>query len=353
MKLLLTIIAINLLLVNQGFAQIIKDKKQFATNLALIFEQRENGFDSLIVEEIDGAFQPSIILPGATECFISYNSVFVADFVYKDSATAVSFYRELKDLLNLSASFYHAKVKFNKIYPNDSFFETFYFSDSLIFTNEGSTIQLIADTPEYEQDEEEDDDEEYDEFDYMDEEEQITEQEESTYTVNLNIRPGKSTCTYIASAPRINDKELNTFISAVAFGKDTALKAIRTNPRTLQPGMILYDSNIGLKGFKTEIKEIRKKEVSGINVSVSKKYFTDENSFLISADSMIQKLSSALPSTYCFEIFDGLVEFKPIPFLNPSGNEAVIELRYSQESDKKNEYLIELYIHRKQTITNG
>lgn len=350
MKLLITIIAVNLLLINPALTQIIKDKKQFATNLALIFEQRENGFDSLIVKEIDGAFQSRIILPGATECFISYNSVFVADFVYKDSATAVSFYRELKDLLNLSASFYHAKVKFNKVYPDDPFFETFYFSDSLIFTNEGSSIQLIADTPEYEQDEEED---EYDEFDYMDEEEQITEQKESTYTVNLNIRPGKSTCTYIASAPRINDNELNKFISTVAFGKDTALKAIRTNQRTLQPGIILYDSNIGLKGFKTEIKEIRKKEVSGINVSVSKKYFTNEKSFLTSADSLIQKLSSALPSTYCFEIFDGLVEFKPIPFLNSTGNEAVIELRYSQEDDKKNEYLLELYIHRKQTITNG
>lgn len=348
MKLLVTIIAVNLLLINTGIAQIIKDKNQFATNLALIFEQRGNGFDSLRGKEIDGAYQSSIFLQGATECFISNNSVFVADFIYKDSATAVSFYRELKELLNLCASFYHAKVRYNKVYPDDPFFEVFYISDSLIFTNEGSSIQLIADTPEYEKDEEE-----YDEFDYTNEEEQIIQQGESTYTVNLNIRPGKNVCTYIASAPRINDNELNTFISAVAFGKDTALKTIRTNQRTIQPDIILYDSNIGVKGFKTEIKEIRKKEVSGINVSVSKKYFTDENSFLISADSMIQKLSAALPSTYCFEIFNGMVEFKPIPFLNPSGNEAVIEFRYSQESDQKNEYLIELYIHRKQTISNG
>lgn len=332
------------MLINPGIAQIIKDKNQFATNLALIFEQRGNGFDSLRVGEVDGAFQSRINLPGATECFISYNSVFVANFLYKDSATAVSFYRELKELLNLSASFYHAKAKFKKIYPDDPFFEVFYISDSLIFTNEGSSIQLIADTPEYEQEE---DEEEYDEFDYTNEEEQITQQGESTYSVNLNIHPGKNVCSYIASAPRIKDNELKTFISIVAFGKDTALKAIRTNQRAQQPDINLYDSNIGLKGFKTEIKEIRKKEVSGINVSVSKKYITDEQTFLIATDSIIQKLSYALPSTYCFEIFNGLVEFKPTPFLNPTGNEAVIELRYSMESDIKNEYLLELFIHRK------
>ena len=319
--------------------QVIKDKKLFTRTLVTIIEHRGNLYDSLLGEEIESwAYKPTIKFPGATESYITGDSrIYVANFIYPDSVKAIAFYKELKEVLNLSASAYGTRAMFRQVYPDVPFFETFHFTDSLMFTNEGSYIQLIGEVPEKNTDGE-------------DEEDYTPDTTKKQVTVSLELRSENKICYYTSGGTRINDNEVNTFISQIAFGKDTALKNIRINQRT-QPGKILYDSKIGLKGFTTTITEIRKEKATGINISATKKYFMDENAFLKEVNNMVAKLSSAFPSNYCYEIIqdeDGvMVEFKPVPFMKHPDNVAEVQLKYSAAKGRKNEFVMELYIYRK------
>ena len=345
LKLKLFALAICILFLNRGIAQVIKDKDQFAKTFVKIFEQRKTGFDSLMGKQEEGDmygdYTATVKFPEASETSISMNRVYLALFNFPDSLKAVSFYKELKNLLNVSASLYSAKAKFSQIYPDDPFFELFYFSNETVFTNEGSSIQIMDNTPENNQEDEEEDD---------DQKSKSNQPVKKTYTVFLTINPGDVMGVLTGGGQRTTDNELNTFISQVAFGKDTALKNIRINKRT-QADKILYDSKIGLTGFKTVITEIRKEKIAGINVSASKKYLMDEKSFLKEAENFLLKLKAAFPANYCYEIFNGegssTVEFKPVPFQKTSGNEAEVEMRYSAEKGKSNEFTLELFIFRK------
>lgn len=250
LKFKLGALAIFILFFNRGIGQVVKDKDQFARTFVKIFEQRKTKFDSLMGKQdagdLYGDYTATVTFPEASESSISLSSVYLALFNFPDSLKAVSFYKELKDLLNLSASLYSAKARFSQIYPDNPFFELFYFSNETVFTKEGSSIQLFANTPKInEQDEDEEDDQ------------KTKIPVKKTYTVFLTLKPGGNMGIFAGAGQRSNDNELNTFISQVAFGADTALKNIRINQRT-QADKILYDSKIGLTGFKTVITEIQK-----------------------------------------------------------------------------------------------
>lgn len=343
-KLKLLAFAISILFFKLGNSQVVKDKNQFAKTFVKIFEQRKTGFDSLIDKQVEGgAYIPTVKFPQVTESYISMDRIYVAHFAFPDSLKAVSFYKELKDLLNLSASLYSAKARFKTIYQDNPFLELFYFADETVFTNEGSFIQLMENTPENKEEDDENDDED-------EQKTKPTIPVKKTYTVSITINPGEFMGNFTNAGERFTDNEINTFISQVAFGKDTALKNIRTNQRILQD-KILYDSKIGVTGFKTVITEIKKEKVTGINVSVSKKYMMSQESFLKEAESLLLKIKTALPSNYYYQIFNdegsSTVEFKTVPFLNSPENVAEIEMRYSAVKGKSNEFNLELYIFRK------
>lgn len=337
-------LATSILLFHRGNTQVVKDKNQFARTFVKIFEQRKTGFDSLRSKEEEEGYIPTIKFSEANESYISMNNIYVAHFNFPDSLKAVAFYKEIKELLNLSASLYSAKARFKTIYQDNPFFELFYFANETVFTNEGSSIQLMDNTPlnNNEDDEGDDDDD--------DEKTKPTEPVKKIFSVLLTINPGELMGNFTNAGERLTDNEVNTFILQVAFGKDTALKNIRTNQRILQD-KTLYDSKIGVTGFKTVITEIKKEKITGINVSVSKKYIMSQESFLKEAENLLLKIKKALPSDYCYEIFNGegssTIEFKPVPFLNSPENVAELEMRYSAVKGKSNEFNLELYIFRK------
>lgn len=321
-------------------AQVIKDKNAFAKTFIAIFSQRDNGFDSLRVDQDEKFEETKLKLPGANECFISDNDIYGAVYLFPDSLKALAFYKELKGLLKHTASFYKSSVRFRKMMPEEDFYEIIYFSDSLFLTNEGSTISLSGIT---------NDDEEVEDEEEEDSESKPARKPSKPFEVRLLLNPGNSGCYFTNAGIKINDPDLTNLIRVIAFGKDTALKNIRINPR-IEKDRTLFGSKLGLKDFETEITEIRTEKKTGINAKISRQYFMSKESFLQQVEKMIFKLKSALPAGYCYELFYNeqvvSVEFKLNPFVPASGKEAEIKLQYSAAEGKQDVYGITLHIFR-------
>lgn len=323
--------------IQSASSQVIKDKNEFAKAFITVFNQRETGFDSLRVNKEDDFEKSRINLPGAKECFISDNDVYGAEYDFTDSLKALAFYKELKGLLSHAASYYKATVRYSKMLPEDPFYEIFYFTDSVLFTNEGSTICFSRNTAE-------DDD-----IDEDDETAAAKTKPAATFEVRLLINPGASVSYYTSATHKVNDPDIANVMRVIAFGKDTALKNIRINPRP-QKDQTLYGSKMGLKGFATEISEIRRDKKTGINTSFSRKYFMSMEAFVSQVDSMIAKINTVLPANYYYEVFRDeqgvLVEFKTIPFMPASGKEAEISMQYAALEGKTDAFELRLNIHR-------
>jgi len=341
MKSFIVIVALFNCIITEINAQVVKDKNAFAQAFIKIFNESGSGFDTLIAKEVDDYFEPKIKLPNASECFISMNHVYGAVYNFSDSLKGLAFFKEIQSLLNYTASLSGATARFETIYSMDDFFIRLYFLEPAGFTNNYMSIKFSKYTTSDDEFSEEEEDEEK-----PIESSKPIQNNSDSFEVRLLLHPGASYCYYTSFGEKINDVDFKNFISQVAFGKDTALKAVKINKRIVGTKNI-YDSKTTIKGFTTTITEIKDTKLTGIYTHLIKNYYTTEENFFKSVDSVILKLKAALPEYYCYEILPKIVEFKPSLFAVKKDNDAEITLQYTAIENMKNAHKIEIYIHRK------
>lgn len=331
----------------QTHGQYIKDKNAFAKAFIGIFNQRDNGFDSL--RKVQGAEEslknPSIVLPQANECYISMNAVFGGLYIFPDSVKAVSFFKELQDLIGYAASAYKARAVFEPL-NGDPTNLGFYFRDAGGYTENLMAVSISGNGSYKNDDNDEDEDE--DEIKIKN-----TPAKNQEFEVLLLIHPGGEMCYFTSAGPKITDEPVSAFINKLVFNTDTLLTQYKINKRTDPQKNSIYDSKINLSGFSTTITEVKGKKGTGIHVTTVRDYtaLTWEK-FEPVIDSFLQKLKAAMPADFVYQIYydDNFIEFKPARFAKYDDKVALISLSYSILQNKKNTYRIELKISRvKQT----
>ncbi len=342
-RILILVIASVFMLQTHG--QYIKDKNAFANAFIKIFNERGNGFDSLskVQGEEDTLKNPSKILPQANECYVSMNAVFGGLYTFPDSVKAVSFFKELQDLLGYTAGAYKAKAVFEPL-NGDPTNLGFYFRDAGGYTENLMAVSISGNGSNKKDDNDEDG-----------EEDKIkdTPAKNQEFEVLLLIHPGGEMCYFTSAGPKITDEPVSAFINKLAFNTDTLLAQYKINKRTDLQKNSIYDSKINLSGFSTTITEVKGKKGTGILVTTVRDYtaLTWEK-FEPVIDSFLQKLKAAMPADFVYQIYydDNFIEFKPARFAKYDDKVALISLSYSILQNKKNTYRIELKISRvKQT----
>ncbi|OQY92528.1 MAG: hypothetical protein B6D37_14645 [Sphingobacteriales bacterium UTBCD1] len=328
-RILILVIASVFMLQTHG--QYIKDKNAFANAFIKIFNERGNGFDSLskVQGEEDTLKNPSKILPQANKCYVSMNAVFGGLYTFPDSVKAVSFFKELQDLLGYTAGAYKARAVFEPL-NGDPTNLGFYFRDAEGYTENLMTISFSR---SYEI--------------------ENTSAKNQEFEVLLLIHPGGEMCYFTSAGPKITDEPVSAFINKLAFNTDTLLTQYKINKRTDPQKNSIYDSKINLSGFSTTITEVKGKKGTGIHVTTVRDYTAlTWKKFEPVIDSFLQKLKAAMPADFVYQIYydDNFIEFKPAHFAKYDDKVASISLSYSILQNKKNTYRIELKISRvKQT----
>ena len=315
MKRILTLVTVCMI-ATEAHTQFIKDKNAFARAFIKIFNQRANGFDSL--QKVQGDSEtlknPSGILPQAHECYISTNAVFGTLYIFPDSTQAVSFFKELQELLRYTAGAYSADAVYEPL-NNNPFNLRFYFRETGGYTENLMTIDMSR---QYLGNQIKDGDEDEEEKDASGETAQKNRAEKNEgYEVGLLIHPGDEMSYFTSAGTKITDEALIDYIIKTAFGEDTLLSSFRTNKRTDAQKYTVYDSKISLGGFSTKITETVGKNRTGIQLTAFRDYISPTwEKFRHTLDSFILKMKAAMPADFVYQIFENenYIEFKPSAF---------------------------------------
>ncbi len=324
---------------NKLHAQGTTDKQAFANAFIKVFEQRSIAFDSLKAKDWENTYGTTVKMPGSTESYISDNMVYGALYRGSDSLKMLGFYKEMKEWLAYAASYYKATVKYSLVVPGDPHYEIFYFSDSTMFTCEGSNISFSKSNSDNQYD---DDDEEED-----DENKNVARKD--SFEVLLLIRPGNTVSYYTSAGDKLQDAGVKQIISQIAFGKDPWLNSIKTNKK-VQKDANYYSSKLNLKGFTAVIREAGNAKKAYLSTTLTRIYNTEEEKFMLSGDSLAIKIKTAMPAGYCYQITNEEehvnIEFRPVPFFKEVKNAPDVNLNYYRVANKQNTFKLELVIGR-------
>jgi len=324
---------------NKLHAQGTTDKQAFANAFIKVFEQRSTAFDSLRTKDWENTNGTTVKMPGSAESYISDNMIYGALYRGSDSLKMLGFYKEMKEWLAYTASFYKATVKYSQVVPGDPHYETFYFSDSTMFTCEGSNISF---SKSFNGNHNNDDDEE-------EEDKNKSVARKDSFEVLLLIRPGNTVSYYTSAGEKLEDAGVKQIISQIAFGKDPWLNSIKTNKK-VQKDANYYNSKLNLKGFTAVIREAANTKKAYLSTTLTKIYNTEEKKFMRSGDSLAIKIKTAMPAGYCYQVTNEEehvnIEFKPVPFFKEVKNAPDVNLNYYRVADKQNTFKLELVIGR-------
>lgn len=325
-----------------GISQSIGTRDNFAKAFISIYEQRRNGFDTLVSPDWPEVDRPALLLPGARECYISGNRVYGALYRGVDSLKMLSFYREMKAGLAHAATYYKATVKFQPITPGDPFSELIYFTDSTLFTNEGSSIYFSKSELEEGEDEDEEEEENDDDPDLA----KKNAAAKDSFEVLLLIRPGGQVGYFTNVGGGLPDGEVKKFVDQAVFGKDPSWKAYR-GAKKMDGEVAVYDSKLKLQGFAAQIRERSSPERVNRSLTLTRTFNMTEQEFLKAGDSLLLKLNAALPRDYFYEVEhdeDGtMVTFAPVPFMKHTTNRR-IEVYTSAVVGKANTYKLQVIV---------
>jgi hypothetical protein len=301
-----------------SFTQTNAEKDAFAETFIKIFQQRANGFDSITnfkVSTIEG-FDAKIKFPGAEKCLIKDNK-YVAEYAFKDSMGAISFFGSLQNWLNYAASAYNSKALFIPLYDNPRQLK-FFLSDSSGFIHAENYLSFSQT------------------------------KKVKPFTVELEIDSERAMSYYTNYGERISNSAINTFINEVGFGNDLLMTKIKKNKKKIPEGYS-YESTRTLPGYTASIFEYidDESEVTENKLELVKKWSGHVKTVNQKVDSLILGLKSALPSSYCYQI-DGeqqTVSFYQHPF-SKEKLDAEFTITYGLNEGKKDSYYLALIISR-------
>jgi len=300
-----------------SIAQTNADKDAFAEAFIKIFQQRANGFDSIAnfkASTADG-FDAKIKFPGAGKSLIKDNK-YLAEYTFKDSLSAVSFFSSLKIWLNYAASAYNSKALFILLYDDPQQLK-FFLSDSSGFIHAENYLSLFKT------------------------------KNAKPFAIELEIDSERAMSYYTNYGDKIINPVINTLISEVSFGTDVQMAKIKKNKKQATEGFT-YESTRTLPGYTASIYEyIEESEGTENKLQLIKKWTGQQKTVNQKVDSMILMLKTALPSSYCYHI-DGekqAVSFYQHPFSNEK-QDAEFTIAYGLNEGEKDSYYIALIISR-------
>ena len=325
--------------IQSGQGQSIIDKNKFAERLSWIFMMRGTGFDTIrqILDDTVNLKEP--VLPGASECWVSSNYVFGAEYLISDSLQAWDKYKDLKALISYTAQANGISAQYSRN-PYDPDAEYFVFVFPHGYNSNQCEIAFddyshISGEPELEEDDD----------DYSNNQNKKVRKKE--YLVRITIGPGEQDCFFTNYGDAIDDPELKEFFQKTTFNTDTLLRNVTANKKILGKGF-QYESKINLTGFVTKIAEYPGSKDTTVILETTRDFIMAEADFFKKVEDFILRMKSSLPKDYSFQYFldQRYIEFSPSALTMQPGKYPSIILGYSKNEGQKESYRLKLTIRR-------
>lgn len=318
--------------------QLIKDKAAFTNALLNIFNNRTTGFDSIAVKnsKTGDGLTSKILLPGAEECYIKSGNYF-AGYSFKDSIQAISFFKELQNLITEASIAYSAIARFTPE-PDNPYYLHYYVGNDDGFYPNPDLITLSQHVL-------------YKDY-FLRVKGGIPYHGSDKLPVNpfklyLIIAGQEQVVAFFTSkGERIVNNEITNLVKDVAFSKDTLMTLLKKNKKVTDEGNS-YESKRTLKGYQARILEYEDDEVIHNHLQLTIKWKGKEEDVYKKTDSLILNFKAALPASYCYAVnrAQQSVFFYTHPFAKEKPG-ADITIKYGINEGVQNSYFVTFFIVR-------